>query len=277
MPGPDLHLHSTASDGVLAPAALVELAARAGCPAIALTDHDSVAGVPEALAEAATTPVTVIPAVELSAGVDGRDMHVLGYHVDHTDPTLLARLQRLREIRAERAERIVASLHEAGIDVALEDVLRLADGGAVGRAHVAQLLVSTGHAASVEDAFKRLLGRAAPHYIPKPLAAPAEVIGWILDAGGVPVLAHPGLSQVDDLIAELVGDGLAGIEAHHSAHDAETVHRYVELAHRLGLIVTGGSDFHGLDREGDQLGRANVPVDVVDRLAEARDRIRAGR
>lgn len=277
MPGPDLHLHSTASDGVLTPTALVELSARAGCPAIALTDHDSVDGVAEALAAAASTPLTVIPAVELSGGLDGRDMHVLGYHIDHTDPILLAHLRRLREVRAERAERIVDSLREAGIVVDLDDVLRLADGGAVGRAHIAQLLVASGHAESVEDAFRRLLGRLAPHYVPKPLAAPSEVIGWIRDAGGVPVLAHPGLSRVDDLVPGLADAGLAGIEAHHSAHDAGTVRRYVDLASSLGLIVTGGSDFHGLHREGDRLGSAHVPDDVVERLAEARDRIRAGR
>lgn len=277
MPGPDLHLHSTASDGVLDPSALVELASRAGCPAIALTDHDSVAGVAEALMAAAGTPLIVIPAVELTAGVDGRDMHVLGYHVDHTDPTLLAHLRRLREIRAERARRIVASLNEAGIDVALDAVLRLAGGGAVGRAHIAQLLVATGQAVSVEDAFRRLLGRTSPHYIPKPLATPGEAIGWIRAAGGVAVLAHPGLSRVDDLIGDLVGEGLLGIEAYHPGHDADTVRRYADLAGDLGLIATGGSDFHGLDREGDRLGSASVPDHVVEQLATARDAIRAGR
>lgn len=272
MPGPDLHLHSTASDGVLAPAAIVELASRAGCPAIAITDHDSVDGVAEALEAAAPTSVTVIPGVEFSAGVGERDLHLLGYYIDDTDPTLLAALERLRRIRVERAERIVNSLHEAGLSVSLDDVLALADGGAVGRAHIAQLLVASGQATSVADAFQRLLGRSAPHYVPKPLCSPAEVIGWIRGAGGVAVLAHPGLSKVDDLVPGLVDAGLVGIEAYHSAHDAETVQRYVRMAQRLGLIVTGGSDFHGLDREGDRLGSANVPVEVVANLAAAHAR-----
>lgn len=272
MPGPDLHLHSTASDGVLSPAAIVELATRAGCPAIAITDHDSVDGVAEALAEAAHTPLTVIPAVELSAGLDGRDLHVLGYHIDHTDQVLRAHLEQLRAVRVERAERIVRSLHDAGVSLHLDDVLKLADGGSVGRAHIAQLLVSSGQAASVDDAFRRLLGRSAPHYVPKPLCSPGEVIGWIRNAGGIAVLAHPGLSRVDDLVPGLVEVGLLGIEAYHSAHDAETVQRYVLLAQQLGLVVTGGSDFHGLDREGDRLGSANVPDSVVGQLAAAHAR-----
>ncbi|MGB4581097.1 MAG: PHP domain-containing protein [Coriobacteriia bacterium] len=272
MPGPDLHLHSTASDGVLTPAAIVELAARVGCPAIAITDHDSVDGVTEALEASAHTSVTVIPGVELSAGMGERDLHLLGYHIDHTDPALLAALQRLRTLRVERAERIVSSLHAAGLSLGLDDVLGLADGGAVGRAHIAQLLVSSGQATSVEDAFRRLLGRSAPHFVPKPLCSPAEVIGWIRNAGGVAVLAHPGLRDVDDLVPGLVDAGLAGIEAYHSAHDAETVQHYVRMAEQLGLIVTGGSDFHGLDRKGDHIGSANVPAEVVDLLAAAHAR-----
>lgn len=277
MPGPDLHLHSTASDGVLAPAAIVELAARNGCFTIAITDHDSVDGVAEALHAAARASVTVIPAVELSAGLDGRDLHILGYHIDHTDPVLLKRLQGQRAVRIQRAERIVGSLAESGFSVTLDEVLRLADGGSVGRAHIAQLLVSSGQATDVGDAFRRLLGRSAPHYVPKPLRSPAEVIAWIRDAGGVAVLAHPGLSGVDDLLPELASTGIVGIEAYHSAHDAGTVQRYVLLARQLGLIVTGGSDFHGLDREGDRLGSANVPDDVVEHLASAHARELAGR
>jgi len=236
MAGPDLHIHSTASDGVLTPTATVAQAARAGCPAIAITDHDTVGGVAEALAAAAHSAVTFIPAVELSAGVDGRDLHILGYHIDHTDPTLLAHLERLRGVRRQRAGRIVISLNDAGIEVSLDDVLRLADGGSVGRAHIAQLLVASGNAASVEDAFRRLLGRSAPHYVPKPLCSPAEVIGWIRHAGGVPVIAHPGLSNVDDLIPDLVRTRAPrhrGVSLHSRPRDSGPL-----PAHRQGIGIS---------------------------------------
>lgn len=266
VPGPDLHLHSTASDGTVTPSGLVRLALSVGCPAIALTDHDTVDGVPEALAASSGTGLTVIPAVELSAGVVERGLHILGYHIDHTDPALRARLERLRAVRIERAERIVFALSEAGFALTIQEVLDAADGGSVGRAHIAQRLVATGQVPSVHEAFVRLLGSEAPFYVPKPVESPEDVLGWIRDAGGVPVLAHPGLSRVDDLIPSLVEAGLGGIEAYHPSHDEPTTTRYAALAADVGILVTGGSDFHGLDREGDELGSVDVPWSVVGAL-----------
>lgn len=276
MPGPDLHVHSTASDGAYTPAQLVSLASALGLSAIALTDHDTVGGVAEAVSAAEGAPLTVIPGVELSAGIGERSVHILGYYVDDRDPTLLDRLARLRQVRLERAERIVGALRADGFDIDLERVLKVADGGAVGRAHIAQLLVDAGSAPSVSEAFQTLLGRSAPYYVPKPVSSAAEVVSWVCDAGGVAVLAHPGLTQADDLIPELVAAGIVGLEAYHGAHDAEARERYERLAERHGLIVTGGSDFHGDQHEGGALGSADVPESVLPALAAVHEQ-RCGR
>lgn len=269
MPGPDLHLHSTASDGAHAPAELVRLAHAAALPAIAITDHDTVAGTAEVHAATAGLPIVAIPGVELSAGLGDRGMHILGYHIDHTDARLLARLADLRRIRLERAERIVHALAHDGFRITVADVLASADEGSVGRAHIARLLVETGQAPSVSEAFRTLLGKTAPYYIPKPVHTPEEIVAWIAEAGGVAVLAHPGLSEVDDLIPGLVAAGLAGLEVYHPSHDATRTEQYALLAASLGLIATGGSDFHGLNREGDTLGSVSVPERVVADLERA--------
>lgn len=269
MPGPDLHVHSTASDGALTPVELIARAERLSVPAIALTDHDTVDGVAAALEAAAQTSVTLIPGVELSAGIGDRAVHILGYHIDHTSTMLLAKLVELRAIRLERAERILSALKAGGIEIAFADVLDAADGGAVGRAHIAQQLVDSGYAESVPHAFKTMLGSSAPYYVPKPVSSPADVIGWIHAAGGVAVLAHPKLSVADDLLPVLVDAGICGIEAYHGSHDAETRAHYEGLAARFGLIATGGSDFHGDQHEGGELGSAHVPIGAVAALATA--------
>ena len=275
MAGPDLHIHSTASDGTLTPRDIVQRAASLGLPAIAITDHDTVAGVAAARDAALAYGLRVIPAVELSAGVGDRGVHVLGFFIDPTDPIFERRLAALRSVRLERAERIVASLRDAGHGVSLHDVLDAAGGGAVGRAHVAHVLVSAGIASSVGDAFNRMLGKGRPHYVAKPLADVAEVVGWMAEAGGIAVVAHPSLSRIDDLLPQLIAAGIAGIEAHHGSHDVATRTRYARLASENGLIVTGGSDFHGDDAEGGPLGSAAVPPEVLDALVERHARAEA--
>lgn len=278
MSGPDLHLHSTASDGTCTPARLVALARAAGLPAIALTDHDSVGGIDAAIDAAAGTTLAIIPGVELSAGIGDRGIHILGYFIDHHDTTLLDRLEHLRRVRLERAERIVWALARDGYTISLDDVLGLAADGAVGRAHIAQLLVAAGYVATVSEAFKTLLGSSAPYYVPKPVSTPEEVVRWIGEAGGVAVVAHPGLSKIADLIPRLVDAGIAGIEAYHGSHDATTTEYYASLAREHGLIATGGSDFHAEDRDGASPGSANVPDHVLADLVSARERLaRAGR
>jgi predicted metal-dependent phosphoesterase TrpH len=262
----DLHAHTTASDGSLSPSAIVSLADEVGLDILAVTDHDSVAGIPEALSVAGQTRLRLVPGVELSAVWEGRDVHLLGYFVDHEDASLLEHLKDLRAARLRRAETIVASLSDAGYSIGIDDVLALAAGGSVGRSHVARALVSQGHATTVADAFQRFLGRGCPFYVPKDVRSPFDVLDVVRSAGGVAVLAHPGVTKVDALIAALVGAGLAGIEAYHAEHTPEQRAHYAWLAKSLGLIATGGSDYHGTDAIGVQLGSVDVPEADVERL-----------
>ena len=255
----DLHIHSSASDGTLSPSSLVELAARNGVDVIALADHDSVSGVHEALRAAVPLGVTVIPAVELSAASGDLSIHILGYFVDVDDAQLVQRLDELRVARLRRAESIVAALRASGYDISIDDVLELSQGGAVGRTHVARTLVTSGHASSVSDAFERLVGRGKPFYRPKDLMTPRDAVTLITGAGGLAVLAHPGVSGTEDLIGELVGYGLAGVEAYHVDHTPEQRVRLAETAARLGLLVTGGTDYHSPDAPHPDLGELDFP------------------
>lgn len=271
----DLHVHTTASDGTLTPSALVRRAAERGLAAVAITDHDSVEGIPEALRAVASLtehPIAVIPGVELSAVHRSRDIHLLGYFVHHTDPSLSAHLEDLRSARRHRAETIVAALTAAGYAITLDEVLELSAGGAVGRSHVARALVDRGHAEDVTDAFSRLLGRGKPFYVAKDVRTPLEVLRIVREAGGVPVLAHPGITRADDLIPELIDAGLAGIEAFHAEHTPEQRERYQALARRHGLIATGGTDYHGPLAPNPPLGSTDVPVEALTSLFEAAGR-----
>lgn len=259
----DLHIHSTASDGTLAPAALVGLARQSGIGTIALADHDSVDGVSEALQSGVFAGIAVIPAVELSAETAaGRSVHVLGYFIDHEDPGLLKHLGSLRQIRLDRAREMVRVLAEAGYRVSLDDVLARSAGGSVGRAHVARALADAGQVPTPRAAFERLIGRGKPFYVAKPVATPEAVIATINAAGGIAVLAHPCVSGAEDLIEALAFNGLAGIEAFHAQHTAEERARLVHIAARYGLAVTGGSDFHG-SGEGRALGDGGMSDDEL--------------
>jgi predicted metal-dependent phosphoesterase TrpH len=265
----DLHVHSTASDGTLSPVELVALALQRGLDVLAITDHDSVAGVDSALAAASGTSLTVVPAVELSATRDGRDVHVLAYFVDHTDARLLARLSDLREARLRRAELMVDTLREAGYLLTLDEVLALSAGGAVGRSHVAQALVRAGHASSIQDAFQRYIGRGRPFYVAKDTRPASEIVGALAARGALPVLAHPGVSDCIDLVEPLLAHGLRGVEAYHADHTHAQRDECVATAARLGLLVTGGTDYHGPGAPNPELGSVEVPSEAVAALLDA--------
>jgi predicted metal-dependent phosphoesterase TrpH len=265
----DLHVHSTASDGSLTPAELVRLALARGLDVLAISDHDSVEGIASALEAAAGTGLVLIPAVELSAVHGGRDIHLLAYFVDHTSEKLLAHLSDLRQARLHRAETMVAALNAAGLAVDIDQVLALSGGGAVGRSHIARALVDAGHAETVSDAFTRLIGRGKPYYVAKDARSPREVLATVVASGAVPVLAHPGVSGATDLVPQLVAVGLRGLEAYHADHTPAQRDSLLALAARFGLLVTGGTDFHGPGTPNPDLGAADVPEACVRALLAA--------
>lgn len=263
----DLHAHSNASDGELSPAELVAAAAARNIRVLGMTDHDSLDGLPDALRAAQAAGVVLVPGVELSAGpVDGRDVHILGYFVEPGDTVLEERLARLRRGRLERAELIIAALGRAGFGVTFDDVLEVAGQAAVGRAHIARALVNAGHADDIADAFGRYLGHGRPFYRPKPPTDPCDAVRMLLAAGALPVLAHPGVSEADVLLPALIDAGLAGIEAYHADHAPVERERYARMARSAGLLVTGGSDWHGPDSPNAELGSVELPSYVWPEL-----------
>jgi predicted metal-dependent phosphoesterase TrpH len=265
----DLHVHSTASDGLYAPAEVVRIALSKNMDVIALTDHDTIDGSAAALAAAReATPASrleVIAGVELSAEEDGADRHILGYLLDTESPTLKAALTELREARVHRADRIVQKLDELGVHVPLERVYALAGDGSVGRPHVARALIEQGTVGSVQEAFDRYLGNDGPAYVPHHRLTPADAIRLVHDAGGVAVLAHPGRlehGQPREIIEAMVPLGLDGLEVYYPDHTPALVEELRELARRFDLVMTVGSDFHR--REGDgtaRIGSVKTPAD----------------
>ena len=270
----DLHTHTTASDGQLAPAALVERAMAAGIRVLGVTDHDTTAGVAAATAAGAAAGVTVVPGIEVTAVLGARDVHVLGYFVDPASVMLAEFLSRQRADRVRRAHRIGDRLRELGCPIDIDALVAATPHGkALARPMIAAALVAAGHVASAREAFDSLIGEGRPAYIARQGASPAEVVAIIGRAGGVASLAHPGLLGRDDLIAGLAAGGLAAIEAYHGDHDADDVARYVGLARELDLAVTGGSDFHGDESHRHAaLGSVTLPEDDYARLCA-----RAGR
>ncbi|MGB4592946.1 MAG: PHP domain-containing protein [Coriobacteriia bacterium] len=263
----DLHIHSNASDGAFAPREVVRHALSAGIRRIALTDHDTVDGIPEAMAAGAEMGVTVIPGVELSAETaDGRSAHILGYFIDVDDAELREYLAHLRNTRLERARKMVEALTKAGMPVTLEDVIARAREGSIGRAHVALALVDAGVVPNMGAAFSELIGRDKPYFVSRPVPEPQEVIATIRRAGGLAVIAHPAVSGIEDAIPALATTGLEGVEAYHSQHDAVTRRRLRDTARALGLIVTGGSDFHGIVGSHAALGDGGTPDSAFDEL-----------
>jgi 3',5'-nucleoside bisphosphate phosphatase len=260
----DLHSHSTASDGAATPSALVLAARQAKLSAIALTDHDTVGGLRDALAAAEGSELRVVPGVELSAVDAAGETHLLGLHLSDLD-ALDARLAELREMRRTRAERIVQRLNALGVRVTMDDVLEQAAGGAIGRPHVARALIANGWAGDIRTAFDRYLGAGRPAFVPKDRLSLADAIGMVHRAGGIAVLAHPGTSATADRLKALIALGLDGVEVRHPSHDDAEIGRILALTERLGLLPSGGSDWHGQPDGARALGAMRVPADWLAR------------
>ncbi len=272
----DLHVHSTASDGSVAPEELPVMAAAAGLRAFALTDHDSVDGVAAAMQAAEAVGIEVVAGVELTGyepAADGSgdlEVHVAGVFVDSGCPSLLKRLHELRVERVERVRRMCARLGELGLVVDPEDVLARADsGGAVGRVHMAQQMVEQGLCVDLREVFERYLGNGGPAYVAKRKMTPAQAVELVHGAGGCAVLCHPSLlADADRTVAELAEQGLDGLEVHYPQHSPQDEARFLELARRHGLVMTGGSDFHGDAKPDISLGRDTVSCVELEQLRE---------
>lgn len=242
----DLHTHTTASDGTLAPAALVEAARAARLSVLGITDHDTTGGLAAARDAARQAGIAIVDGIEISAVADGRDVHVLAYFIDAESPTLRAFLDRQRADRIRRVEEMAARLMALGCPIDARPVLAdAARGRSVGRPQIADALLDAGHVARRDEAFERFLEHGRPAYVPRQGTSPEDVIEIIHAAGGLASLAHPGVTARDHAIPALVAAGLDAIEARHSDHDPAAEERYRALARRLNILVTGGSDFHG--------------------------------
>lgn len=277
----DLHFHSHYSDGTDAPEDLATMGDALGLSAMALTDHDTVDGLARFLAMQPHVRTRLLPGTELSCTYLGRSLHVLGLLVDPEDATFQARLQELRGRRQDRNVRLVARLNELGIALTMADVQAQADSPLLSRVHVAMALRALGVVHSTDDAFKRLIGDGCPGYVPRQELSPREAVLWIREAGGVPIVAHPGrfagrAFRWDEAMAELRDLGMAGFESVYGEYGPEEQAYFRGLAARLGMLESGGSDYHGANKPGVPLGRGRRNIEVPDHflteLESARDR-----
>ena len=263
----DLHTHSTASDGILAPDKVIEAAARCGLAAIALTDHDTINGVVAARAAGESAGVRVVAGVELSAFEGDREVHLLALHLSHLD-ALERRLTELRAQRYTRAQLIVEKLNALGIELTLDEVLRESDGGAVGRPHVARALIARGVVNDFRDAFMKYLGTAGAAFVPKARLSVEDAIGIAHEAGALAIWAHPGEGGRREQLEPLVAAGLDGVEVKHPSHSGEDIKRLQALAEFFGLVQSGGSDWHGASDGPRKLGNMNVPIEWLEKQDE---------
>lgn len=265
----DLHTHSTASDGLYAPAEVVRLAREAGLSRIGLVDHDTTGGLDEALAAGTEQGVTVVPGVEVNTDLPNKqgEAHMLGYYIEYESPDFQEALTVLREARERRGERMVERLRQQGLDITWERVREIAQ-GSVGRPHVARALIEKGYATDVSDAFDKWLSPGRPGYIARYKLNPEDAVRLIKSARGVPVLAHPAsIPNLESrLLPSLVMVGLQGLECYYGEYDDATVARLLKLADTYGLIPTGGSDYHGPNMHPTPLGGRYVPPSVAERL-----------
>ena len=266
----DLHLHSFYSDGMLSPGELVSRASAAGLAAVAVADHDTLAGQAEAFEAGRREGVEIVTAVELSVIEDDRDVHILGYLVDPADEPLAAALAGLARARDDRARLMVEKIREAGVPLSFEAVGALAGRGTIGRPHIARALLDAGAIGSFNEAFSRFIGAKAPAFVPKRVLALDDVVSLVEGAGGVAVWAHPGRLVGDEaLLGRMVAAGVGGLETTHPNHTNAVESLVAETAARLGLVATGGSDFHFAEVMKADIGESTVPHSVVDALRQA--------
>jgi 3',5'-nucleoside bisphosphate phosphatase len=265
----DLHLHTQFSDGTFSPAELVEHAVQHELAAIALTDHDTVEGCAATERECASAGIEFIAGTELTAEFDDTEVHLLGYFLDTLNPRLLAEITKFQTIRKQRIYEMVERLNETGVPLAVESVFALANCRSPGRPHVARALLKAGLVRHLDDAFDRYLKKGRVAWVPKARMSALESIALIHQAGGLAVMAHPGLNRTDEIIPGLVAAGLDGMECFHTKHTAAMVEHYLQIADTHHLLVTGGSDCHGFSKTKPLIGSVKLPYQYVEKLAAA--------
>jgi len=270
----DLHVHTTASDGIKSPEEIVLMAAQAGLAGLAITDHDNLDGlaIAQAFIMQEQIPLEFIPGVELNTDCGQDEVHILGYFIDYQNPRLKARLADIRQERYSRAEKIVNKLKHLGVDISLGEVERFAKGDLIGRPHIARAICAKGYVNSEDQAFAKYIGQGQPAYVPRYKFTPPEAIELIKTAGGIAVLAHPGLIKDSSIICSLLVLGLDGLEVYYPEHTPEQIQQLINLSRSRDLLMTGGSDYHG---SGDvfsrsQLGSAGIDDDLMDRMRKYR-------
>jgi len=262
----DLHIHTSHSDGRQSPREVVDRACQIGLKAIAITDHDSVSGYVEAARYARGKDIEVIPGIELSSAQTDDDIHILGYLIRPDNRKLADTIKRFHRIRTERGKKMIKRLARLGIEIDYEEVLTAASGAPLGRPHVAEVLVAHGVVDSYSMAFDKYLALNGPVYVPKAKLTPREAIDLIHQAGGVAVMAHPKLTDRDEIIPGLVADGLDGLEIFHPSHTRTARKRYRQMAQRYDLICTGGSDSHNRNGRFGEIGEQQVPYKYLQQL-----------
>jgi predicted metal-dependent phosphoesterase TrpH len=262
----DLHLHTQFSDGTFTPEELVLRAQNVGLSCIALTDHDTVEGCARAAAAAANVQMDFIPGAELTAEHADVEVHVLGYFLDTQNPVLLERLAKFQSDRQNRIHGMCAALNKLGVPIKAESVFALANCKSPGRPHVARTLVKENLIGSLDEAFDRFLKKGRPAWVPKTKMSALEAVELIHQSGGLAVMAHPGLNRSDDIIPALVEAGLDGIECFHTKHSTVMSERYLEIAEKYNLLVTGGSDCHGFSKKQPLIGTVKLPYEHVEKM-----------
>jgi len=274
----DLHLHTLFSDGTFTPEELVLNAQKQGLACIALTDHDTVEGCARASAAAAAVKMEFIPGAELTAEHADTEVHILGYFLDTQNQVLLAKLARFQADRQNRIHEMCAALNKHGIPLKAESVFALANCQSPGRPHVARAMVKEKLIGNLDEAFERFLKKGRPAWVPKTKMSALESVELIHQAGGLAVMAHPGLNRTDEIIPALVDAGLDGIECFHTKHSTVMAERYLEIAEKHHLLVTGGSDCHGFSKKAPLIGTVKLPYDHVEKMkAFLQDRLNASK
>jgi predicted metal-dependent phosphoesterase TrpH len=266
----DLHVHTTASDGVYTPAEMIQLAIESGLKGIAITDHDTVDGLRELKLSRLKllNQIELVPGIEINTDFEEEEVHILGYFIDFGQPQLLSRLEALKAARKSRADKIIGRLHNLGIEINRDRVQEIAGSGAIGRPHIARAMIESGYGDSIKQVFDHYLKRGGPAYVPRYRLLPEEAIALIKDAGGTAILAHPGLINKTPVIDKVLKMGIQGLEIFYPEHTLYQIYQLLHLTLERKLLITGGSDFHGTENSRNQLGLTGLDSDRFQQFVE---------